>query len=59
MRAKILVRNCERNGLFGRNIRKCGNNIKTDLEEMGCKIAEWSQLAKDRINYTCCWDHGT
>jgi hypothetical protein len=33
---------------FGRPRRKCEDNIKMDLQEMGCGSMDWIELALDR-----------
>ena len=34
--------------LLGRPRRRWENNIKTDLQEVGCGLMDWIYLAKDR-----------
>jgi hypothetical protein len=44
----ILVGNTERKRPLGRSRRKWEDNIKMDLQEVGCGVVDWIELAQDR-----------
>jgi len=45
---RILVGKPEENRPFGRLRRRWEDNIKMDLQEVGCGGVDWIQLAQDR-----------
>ena len=45
---RILVRNPEERRPLGRRRRRWEDNIKMDLQEVGCGGMEWIELAQDR-----------
>jgi hypothetical protein len=45
---KVLVGNPEGKRPLGRPRRRCEDNIKMDLQEMGCRDLDWFELAQDR-----------
>jgi hypothetical protein len=45
---RILVRKPERKRALGRQRRRLEDNIKMDLQEVGCGGTEWIELTKDR-----------
>jgi hypothetical protein len=45
---RVLVRNPEGKRPLGRPRRKWEDNIKMDLEEVGCGVMDWIELAQDR-----------
>jgi hypothetical protein len=45
---KVLVRKPEGKRPSGRPRRRWENNIKMDLQEVGCASMDWFELAKDR-----------
>jgi hypothetical protein len=45
---RVLVGKPEGKGLLGRTRRRWEDNIKMDLQEMGCGEMEWIDLARDR-----------
>jgi hypothetical protein len=45
---KVLVRKPEGKGPLGRPRRRWEDNIKMDLQEMGCGGIDWIGLAQDR-----------
>jgi hypothetical protein len=45
---RVLVGKPERKRQLGRHRRRWENNIKTDLQEVGCGGMEWFELAQDR-----------
>jgi len=45
---RVLVRNPEGKRPLGRRRRRWEDNIKSDLQEVGCGGMEWIELAQDR-----------
>jgi hypothetical protein len=45
---KALVGKPEGNRLLGRSRRRWEDNIKIDLQEVGCGVMDWIDLALDR-----------
>jgi hypothetical protein len=45
---RVLVGNPERKRPLGRPRRKWEDNIKADLQEVGCGGMDWIELAQDR-----------
>jgi hypothetical protein len=45
---RVLVGNPERKRSLERPRHKSENNIKMDLQEMGCGVMDWIDLAQDR-----------
>jgi hypothetical protein len=45
---KVLVGKPERKRSFGRPRRRWEDNIKMDLQEIGCGEMDWIELAQDR-----------
>ena len=45
---RVLVGKPEGNGPLGRPRRRWEDNIKTDLQEVGCGGMDWIELAQDR-----------
>jgi hypothetical protein len=45
---RILVRNSGGKRPLGRPRRRWENNVKMDLQEVGCRYIDWIELAKDR-----------
>jgi hypothetical protein len=45
---RVLVRNPEGERLPGRPRRRWEDNIKADLQEVGCGGMDWIELAQDR-----------
>jgi hypothetical protein len=45
---RVLVGKPERKRPMGRPRRRWGDNIKIDLQEVGCKGMDWIELAQDR-----------
>jgi len=45
---RILVGKREEKGQLGRPMRRSEDNIKMDLQDMGCGNTEWIELAQDR-----------
>jgi len=45
---RVLVGKTEGKGPLGRPRRRWEDDIKTDLQEMGCGGMEWIELAQDR-----------
>ena len=46
-----LVGNPEGKGLLGRSRRRWEDNIKMDLQEVGCGGMDWVHLAQDRDSW--------
>jgi hypothetical protein len=47
---KVLVRKPERKRPLGRPRRRWEDNIKKDLQEVGCWCMDWIRLAQDGTN---------
>jgi len=45
---RVLVGKPEGNRPFWRHRRKWEDNIKMDLQEVGCGVIDWFELAQDR-----------
>jgi len=45
---RVLVRKSEGRRPLGRPRRRCVNNIRVDLQEVGCGSMDWIGLAQDR-----------
>ena len=45
---RVLVGKPEGRRLLGRPRRRCVDNIRTDLQEVGCVYIDWIGLAQDR-----------
>ena len=46
--SRVLVEKPEKERLLGRPRRRCEDNIKMDLQEIGCEVMDWIELAQDR-----------
>jgi hypothetical protein len=46
---RVLVGKAEGKRLLGRPRSRCGDNIKMDLQELGCGNMDWFELAQDRV----------
>ena len=46
---RILVGKPEERRPLGRARHRWEDNIKTDLEEVGCRVMDWFDLAQDRV----------
>jgi len=51
---RVLVGRLESERPVGRPRRRCEDNIKIDLREIGIDGANWSQLAQDRVQRWAC-----
>jgi hypothetical protein len=49
-----LVEKSEGKRPFGNAERRWEDNIKMDLQEMGCKGMDWIELAQDRDRWRAC-----
>ena len=47
---RFLVWNSEGKRPLGRHRRRCEDNNKMKLQEVGCGVMDWIELAKDRDN---------
>jgi hypothetical protein len=45
---RVLVRKLEGKRPLGRSKRRCEDNIKMDVQEVGCEGMNWIDLAQDR-----------
>jgi len=45
---RVLVRKSEGKRQIGRLRRRWEDNIKMDLQELGCGVMDWIELAQDR-----------
>ena len=45
---RVLVGKSEGKRPLGRRRRRCVDNIKNDLQEVGCGFMDWIRLAQDR-----------
>jgi hypothetical protein len=48
---RVLVRKSEGNRPMGRPRRRWHDNIKMDLQEVGCEGMDWTELAQDRYRW--------
>ena len=48
---KVLVGKPEGKKPLGRPRRRCGDNIKMDIEEVGRGCGGWMELAQDRVRW--------
>jgi hypothetical protein len=48
---RVLVGKLERKRALGRPRRRCEDNIKMDLQEVGCGGMDWIKLAQDKENW--------
>ena len=48
---RVLVGKSEGKRSFGRPRRRWKDNIKTDLQEEGCGVMDWIDLAQDRESW--------
>ena len=44
---RVLVGGSEGKRTIGRPGRRCEDNIKVDLQELGCGVMDWIELAQD------------
>jgi hypothetical protein len=51
---RVLVGNLEGKRPLGRTRRRWEDNIKLDLREVGINLANWIQLAQDRVQWRAC-----
>ena len=45
---RVLVGKPEGNRPLGRSRHRCGDNIKMDLQELGCGGMDWIDLSQDK-----------
>jgi len=45
---RVLVGKLEGRRLLGRPMHRCVDNIRTDIQELGCGYMDWIGLAQDR-----------
>jgi len=48
---RVLVGKPEGKGPLGRPRRRCVDNIRTDLQDVGCGYMDWIGLAQDRVRW--------
>ena len=48
---RVLVGKPERKGPFGKPRRRWEDNIKMDLQEVGCGSMDWIEVAQDRDSW--------
>ena len=48
---RVLVGKPEGKRLLGRPRRRWVNNIRMDLQEVGCGYTDWNGLAQDRVRW--------
>jgi hypothetical protein len=53
---RVVVRKPERKRPLGRSSRRWEDNIKIDLQELGCVDMDWIELAQDRDRWLALLD---
>ena len=48
---RFLVEKPEGKRPLGRPRRRCVDNIRVDLQEVGCGYVDWIELAQDRVKW--------
>ena len=48
---RFLVEKPEGKRPLGRPRRRCVDNIRVDLQEVGCGYVDWVELAQDRVKW--------